>query len=157
MFIYVCQIVLCLVLTQAMFTKNIVSGYPLNYGFAVAKFICGVVLHWMCQSRIRQGLDCMKFSLNHSYRFATPTIAFCVAFMQLSVMIFIEFVNFFNLLQTTDLFELLRDFTALLIVADFDILLYGSLKDEVMKLLLTDENFKNVCLQISRTTSKRID
>ena len=75
--------------------------------------------------------------------------------MQLSVMIFIEFVNFFNLLQTTDLFELLRDFTALLIVADFDILLYGSLKDEVMKLLLTDENFKTVCLQISRTTSKR--
>lgn len=119
----------------------LVNGWPEDFSIAITKFICGTVIHWQIQSKIRQALDSMKFALNHSYRFHNARPAFVVGLMQLTVMVFIEFINFLSLLTTTNLFEILRDFTALMIIADFDVLLYSSLRDEVLKDVLTDANF----------------
>ena len=130
--------------------------YPQTYGFAVSKFVCGLLLHWLCQSRIRQGLDGMKFALNHAYRFDRPLSAFFVSLTLLCVMMYIEVVNFLMILQTSDLNNLIQNVTALVIIAEADVLLYTTLKDEVLKDLLTMETFQAVCLQIARSSSEKL-
>lgn len=46
--------------------------------------------------------------------------------------------------------------TALVIIAEADVLLYTTLKDEVLKDLLTMETFQAVCLQIARSSSEKL-
>jgi hypothetical protein len=118
-----------------------VIEYPSSYGFAVSKFVCGLLLHWLCQSRIRQGLDGMKFALNHSHRFDKPKFAYFISFSLLVIMLTIEVVNFLMILQTNDLNNLIQNVTALVIIAEADVLLYTTLKDEVLKDLLTISTF----------------
>jgi hypothetical protein len=118
-----------------------VIEYPSSYGFAVSKFVCGLLLHWLCQSRIRQGLDGMKFALNHSHRFDKPKFAYFISFSLLVIMLTIEVVNFLMILQTNDLNNLIQNVTALVIIAEADVLLYTTLKDEVLKDLLTIATF----------------
>jgi hypothetical protein len=118
-----------------------VIEYPSSYGFAVSKFVCGLLLHWLCQSRIRQGLDGMKFALNHSHRFDKPKFAFFISFSLLVIMLTIEVVNFLMILQTNDLNNLIQNVTALVIIAEADVLLYTTLKDEVLKDVLTISTF----------------
>lgn len=70
-------------------------------------------------------------------------------------MMFIEVVNFLMILQTSDLNNLIQNVTALVIIAEADVLLYTTLKDEVLKDLLTMETFQAVCLQIARSSSDK--
>ena len=108
---------------------------------AVSKFVCGMLLHWLCQSRIRQGLDGMKFALNHKHRFDLPLFAYFISLSLLVIMLTIEAVNFLMILQTNDLNNLIQNVTALVIIAEADVLLYTTLKDEVLKDLLPMETF----------------
>ncbi len=56
-------------------------------------------------------------------------------------MLTIEVVNFLMILQTNDLNNLIQNVTALVIIAEADVLLYTTLKDEVLKDLLPLETF----------------
>jgi len=98
----------------------------------------------------------MKFALNHSHRFDNPIAAFIVSLSLLAIMMFIEVVNFLMILQTSDLNNLIQNVTALVIIAEADVLLYTTLKDEVLKDLLTMETFQAVCLQIARSSSDKL-
>lgn len=100
-------------------------------------------------------MDGMKFALNHSHRFDKPIAAFIVSLSLLAIMMFIEVVNFLMILQTSDLNNLIQNVTALVIIAEADVLLYTTLKDEVLKDLLTMETFQAVCLQIARSSSDK--
>jgi hypothetical protein len=100
-------------------------------------------------------MDGMKFALNHSHRFDNPIAAFIVSLSLLAIMMFIEVVNFLMILQTSDLNNLIQNVTALVIIAEADVLLYTTLKDEVLKDLLTMETFQAVCLQIARSSSDK--
>ena len=68
-------------------------------------------------------------------------------------MIFIEVINFLSLLNVPEMEEFIKDFTALLIISELDNFLYLTLKQEILKNVLTDETFKNAALTIMRTTS----
>jgi hypothetical protein len=39
--------------------------YPKSKWIVIARFICAVVLHMALQDEIKQGLDIMKYTLNH--------------------------------------------------------------------------------------------
>jgi hypothetical protein len=51
--------------------------------------------------------------------------------------------------------DILRNFFALVIIAEFEDYLYLSLRDEPAKNLLNEPSFEDVCLTIARTTSER--
>jgi hypothetical protein len=86
-------------------------------------------------------LDGMKFALNHKERFDRPKFAFFISFTLLAIMLYIEVVNFLMILQTNDIGNLIQNVTALIIVAEADLLLSTTLKDEVLKDLLSKESF----------------
>lgn len=98
----------------------------------------------------------MKFALNHKHRFDNHIAAFFTSFALLAIMMFIEVVNFFMILQTSDLNNLIQNVTALVIIAEADVLLYTTLNTEVLKDLLTMETFQAVCLQIARSSSDKL-
>lgn len=52
-FVAVCQIGLATFVVMDMFNQQTAIQFPESYGFAVSKFVCGLLLHWLCQSRIR--------------------------------------------------------------------------------------------------------
>jgi hypothetical protein len=98
----------------------------------------------------------MKFALNHRHRFDRPIDAYICSFFLFAIMMFIEVVNFGMILQTSDLNNLIQNVTCLVIIAEADVLLYSTLKDEVMKDMITQETFQAVALQIARTTSEKL-
>ena len=53
--------------------------------------------------------------------------------------------------------EIVRDFTALLVIGTFDNMVFNALKDEIMKEVLDLPRFQIVCLQINRTTSDKAE
>lgn len=86
----------------------------------VARFIAGIVLHLNLQSELRQGLDVMKFANNHEYRFLNYRIAWLAGCMQFFMIITVEMVNFIAILNSTTILDVVMNFMALTIIAEFD-------------------------------------
>jgi hypothetical protein len=136
LFVWFCQIGLCVMLTRNLFvTGQMKIVYPDSVEIVIAKFISAVVLHWICLPQIKSSLEQMKFVVNHSYRFDAPFAAFFGAFLLLSVQVAVEVLNMCSLLSVMDLFEFVRDFTALIVIADFEKLMSLTLKEDCIKLL----------------------
>ena len=91
------------------------------------------------QPKLRQGLEIMKFVANHSYRFTNPWLAYISGFMQSSAIIYNEIVCFLVLVGSVNTLEIVRNFMALVIIAQFEDFLYLSLRDEPVKELLNIE------------------
>ena len=58
------------------------------------------------------------------------------AFLCLTAMVAVEMLNMISLLSVMDLFEFVRDFTALVIIADFEKLMSLTLREDCLKLLI---------------------
>jgi len=116
--------------------------FPSETAIVIAKLISCLVLHWICLPQIRASLEQMKFVCNHPYRFVSPFAAYSGSFLHMSAIVTIEMLNMFSLLSVPDLFEFVRDFTALVVIADFENLLALAVKEDCLKLLLESENFK---------------
>ena len=158
LFVWFCQFGLCVMLIQSLFkTGQMIIVFPDNIQIVVAKFISSVVLHWICLPQIRSSLEQMKFVVNHSYRFEAPFAAFMGAVLLLSVHVAVEALNMMSLLSVMDLFEFIRDVTALIVIADFEMLMSLTLKEDCLKLLINLESFQSGCLTIKRTTSGEAD
>ena len=47
----------------------------------LTRFICGVVMHIQCDKEFRNGLNIMKFSVNHYWKFDNYKLAFLPGFL----------------------------------------------------------------------------
>lgn len=139
--IWLCQMTCIVLVYNYIFANEDVYaafvGWPKSQSEIIIKFVCSVVLHLYLQVRLRQGMDIMKFVANHSYRFETPILAFTTGFMQASQIVANEWISFLVLVFSTDTLEIIRNFFALVVIADFENFLYTSLQDEPAKDLLT--------------------
>ena len=62
----------------------------------------------------------MKFALNHDYRFENYKVAFLAGFMQATMIFVVEIVNFFAILTAGSILDVVMNFMALAIIAEFD-------------------------------------
>jgi hypothetical protein len=129
--------------------------FPDSIEIVIAKFVSAIVLHWICLPKIQSSLEQMKFVVNHSDRFETPFAAYMGAFLCLTAMVAVEMLNMFSLLSVMDLFEFVRDFTALVVIADFEMLMSLTLKESCLRLIIKHEGFQKNLLIITRSTSDR--
>lgn len=136
-------------------SRGLLLEFPQTTSIVVAKFISTMVLHWICLPQIRCALATMKFAVNHSYRFDTPVQAYIGCVLHLSAAVGVELLNMASLLTVYDLWEFIRDFTALVVIADFEMLLATAVNEDCLKLLINDKGFGPACLNIQRTSSKR--
>ena len=75
----------------------------------------------------------MKFSINHYYRFEKPWIAFLAGFLQATSIFVVEIVNFIVILTSQSYLDIVMNFMALAVIAEFDDAFYSALGSEKNK------------------------
>ena len=105
-------------------------------------------------SEIYNGMDIMKYSLNHVWKFKHPKTAFLAGFLQVIICIFICLINYFVIVQAGDVLDLAKDFTALMIIAQFDDAFAQSSRQKLVKSILdTETDSYEDLFKIETTTS----
>lgn len=120
----------------------------------MARFICASILHLSLVDEINHGLDMMKYACNHRYKFHRFWIAFVCGFLQTIGCMLIEMANIGVLNGANDTIDIVFNFIALAIIAEFDNYVFGSMKNEGLRELISEEFTKKVLI-IEHTTSKK--
>lgn len=118
------------------------------------RFICASILHMSLIDEVSSGLNFMKYSVNHPYKFNNFLIPWSVGFMQFVSAIGVETSNIGVLCCALDPINLVFNFIALAIVAEFDNYVFESLKNESIKVLVEKKFYKHVMV-VNHTTSKK--
>ena len=99
----------------------------------------------------------MKYASNHWWKFQNPRLAWMSGFLQVTAMILVAGINYIVITVSDNVLDVAKDFTALLIIADFDDLLstitetYAG-SDEPALDALSSADYENL-LMIDVTTS----
>lgn len=64
-----------------------------SVGTICARFICTVILHLSQQDEVKQGLDLMKYAINHRHAFLEYKKAWLMGFLQCFMTLAVESVN----------------------------------------------------------------
>ena len=98
----------------------------------LCRFLCAVILHITLTDEIKQGFGCMKYALSHPYKFRSWKQAFWIGCAQLLIVIAVELVNLAILTTNHTIMDIIMNFLALVIIADFDDFFFQSVELEVM-------------------------
>lgn len=79
------------------------------------------------------GLRLMKYTLNHEWKFKYPYTAFASGFLQVLSTVFTACVCYIVIISSSDILELAKDFTALMIIIDFDNYFANTSSDDITK------------------------
>lgn len=69
---------------------------------------------------INDALLMMKYALNHPWKFKYPELAFFTGFFQIVSAVSTTIICYFVIVSQTTILDLAKDFTALMIISDFD-------------------------------------
>lgn len=127
---------------------------PVSAYILFGRFICGTILHLSLVDEVTKGLQNLKFSLNHPYLFQSYTTACVVTFLQTLSVICVEVVNIEIILTSLTPTDIVYNFIALAVIAEFDDFVYESLRSESMKKLVEAEITEKI-LVVRHTTSKK--
>ena len=95
----------------------------------------------------------MKYALNHPWKFNNYQIAWFCGFMQVCNVFIVEFVNFAALLTNFTIIDIIMNFLALVVIAEFDEYFFSALKNDPLLDIVTGEGFYENFLIIQCTTS----
>lgn len=131
----------------------ILSVYPNSQGLVIARFACGIILHMQLQNELVCGLKNMKFAINHHYRFDNPQVAFMAGFLQATSIFVIELVNFIVILTSATYLDVVMNFMALAVIAEFDDKFFDALGNDVIKDVIENPAYEDL-YKITRTSSR---
>jgi hypothetical protein len=140
------------IVRNCQYSYNIITltNTPMLFG----RFICASILHMSLIDEVSSGLNFMKYSVNHQYKFNNFFIPWSVGMMQFASAIGVETSNIGVLCCALDPINLVFNFIALAIVAEFDNYVFESLKNESIKVLVEKKFYKRVIV-VNHTTSKK--
>ena len=87
---------------------------------AYIRFVAGMIMHVQVNREIVNGMRMMKYTVNHWWKFKFHRVAFLTGFLQMLAMVCITLVNYLVITISTNVIDIAKDFTALMIIADFD-------------------------------------
>ena len=87
---------------------------------AYIRFVAGMIMHVQVNSEIVNGMRMMKYTVNHWWKFKYHRVAFLTGFLQMLAMVCITLVNYLVITISNNVIDIAKDFTALMIIADFD-------------------------------------
>lgn len=79
-----------------------------------------MIMHVIVCGEISNGLKMMKFAANHWWKFSNPRLAWLTGFLQASALVLIAFINYLVVTVSDNVLDVAKDFTALLIISEFD-------------------------------------
>jgi hypothetical protein len=106
------------------------------------------------QDELKQGLLFMKYATNHPRFFRSNGVAFISGLVQTCMVLLVESANIIVILAAPDVIEVVLNFIAIAIIADFDDFVFSVIKnDHDRKNLLDNDDVDNYLLEIYHTTS----
>ena len=116
------------------------------------RFISGMIMHIMTNEEMKNGMRMMKYAANHWWKFKYHRIAFLAGFFQFTALFAIALCNYLVITISTTTLDIAKDFTALLIIADFDEI-FGKRASKLVLNLIEESDYKDL-FKIETTTSK---
>ena len=110
---------------------------PADIGLVMCRFLCAIFLHITRAGELNQGLNFMKYALNHPWKFNNWFNAFFIGFLQMIVLISVEAVNLGILLSNQTIIDTIMNFLALVIISDFDDYFFFTVSNEKPSLAIT--------------------
>ena len=93
----------------------------------------------------------MKYAVNHPWKFehnGGMALAWLSGFLQASMVMAVESANYIALITNQTHIEIVMNFLALAVIADFDDFFYGALFDNEYKNAISNKNvYKNFLVQ----------
>ena len=117
-----------------------------------SRFICTSILHLSLIDEVTIGLEMMKYCSNHPYKFDKLILGYTAGLLQVISVLMIELASMGIICTANDVINIIFNFIALAIVAEFDNYVYSSLKNEPLK-QLTLRQFHSKIVVINHTTS----
>jgi hypothetical protein len=124
---FVCQFVLILLCMNEMLTNPF---FPAKFKkqcsslILMSRFICSTILHLSIVDDINAGMEMMKYSVNHHYKFVNYRIACSSGFLQVVANISIELVSIGVICAATDTISIIFNFISLAVLVEFDDFVY---------------------------------
>lgn len=138
------QILLCtLVLLEVMSSppeEGVWQMLPTDTWIIMSRFICGIVLHVFLQGELTIAVNNMKFAVNHPWKFDNYFLAWLAGFLQATMVIYVESVNYIALLTNLSHLDIVMNFMALVVIADFDDFFYSALLESPYKEVITNSD-----------------
>ena len=112
-------------------------------------------MHIQMNNEIFNGLKMIKYSVNHPWKFKQEQIAFLAGLLQVVVMILITIINYFVIAVSGTVIDVAKDFTALLIIADFDDIFGENIEDEKSREVCQGQDDKYAGLFVIQSTTSK--
>ena len=146
-FLVVCQLVLLGLLgSEALTDADVQANFFMpsdSLQIIMCRFLCAVILHITLTDEIMQGFQCMKYAINHKYKFGGRwTDAYLIALTQCMVVIVVEIVNLAILCTNHTILDIIMNFLALVIIAEFDDYFFFTVDKTMMAEMISDGELK---------------
>ena len=132
------------------------SAQPENIWIVFTRFICGIVLHVSLSAELQQGMTMMKFAVNHWWKFDDWYVAYLTGSLQTSVVLLVEIVNFVALITNTTVLDIVMNFLALVIIAEFDDYFFNAVTNSELVDVINDSVYDKFLI-VQTTTSSDAD
>lgn len=98
----ICQLILCLVLLQYIIIdyKSLDPITSVPKSVFACKFVCGLALHLLVTDNEMQGLQMVKHTINHKYKFNNYVVVCITGFTQFMIALFCELLNYAYILSS---------------------------------------------------------
>jgi len=119
--------------------------------------MAGLLMQIWCISELASGLDKMKFSVNHRYKFERPFLAFCSGFCQASIMMALILINYYVIMAAETVMDVIMNFLALMVISEIDDQFYEMLNKEdfASKIVKNEDDVYDELIKIETTSSSR--
>ena len=107
-------------------------------------------------TEVFQGLNMMKYAINHPWKFKDPNFAVGIGFVQVFSVVGTALVCYYVIVVSDSVLDLAKDFTALMIISEIDNQFANISEETIAKEILAEEtrNIYEDLFKIEMTTSK---
>lgn len=138
----VCQLLLLwFLMSETLTNEDMVDAfktYPVNMETTLARFLCAIFLHISLVDETMQGFKLMKYANNHHWKFRSWASAYGIGLIQMLVVVVVEVVNLAVLQTNQTIMDIIMNFLALVIIADFDDYFFFTVTSTPMGRLVKD-------------------
>ena len=152
--IFIFQMVLCFGVWKT--RVSVSSSLPPTIAFAITRMFAGLFMQIHMSRELKEGMDKMKYVLNHTWKFDNLTQAWLAGFFQCIIIMLVTLLNYFTIIAAETVIDIVMNFLALAVIAELDdyfFIAHG--KSELGKRMVMneDEEFTDL-FKIETTTSR---
>lgn len=139
--------ILYLLIQEFLADSNLsLATYPSSGYVVMIRFLVCWFLRLKSDPEISQGMKFMKYTSNHEENFYFAFTGFFAGWLQCTVSMVIELFNLCYILDKHTIFAAFKGYLSVFLLTTFDDMIYASLKDEPLKMLIEKEPYNRLLI-----------